>query len=203
MEAFKPSNLSTPQSEGMSLSAMVFERGWLRDTFSSFICMFSHYVLPGRILTERIFKRYFAAGIAGAVLFAFMGIRKRKKRTDEEIRETVFRINTLFAGIIPLLLALIYSYSNDYQPQGRYVLPCIVPLGYFLSLGACTLDSLIRTGAGKLRARAAADGAGAENGSAETLTAGEPVEFIAWTGIVVSVSCMINVFLDIVFSYYV
>ena len=203
MDAFKPSNISTPKSEGLSLSAMVFERGWLTDTFSSFICMFSHYVLPGRILTERIFKRYFAAGIAGAVLFAVMGIRGRRRRTDEEIRETVFRINTLFAGVIPIMLALIYSYSNDYQPQGRYVLPCIVPFGYFLSLGACTLDSLIRTGAGKIRARLRPGRTGAEDGSAEALTAGEPAEIVVWTGIAVSVSVMINVFLDIVFSYYV
>jgi hypothetical protein len=32
---------------------------------------------------------------------------------------------------MPLLLSLVYSYSTDYQPQGRYLLPALLPVCYY------------------------------------------------------------------------
>lgn len=37
--------------------------------------------------------------------------------------------------IIPILLSLYYSYCDDFQPQGRYVMPLVVPLMYFVAAG--------------------------------------------------------------------
>ncbi len=37
--------------------------------------------------------------------------------------------------IIPVLLSLYYSYFTDFQPQGRYIMPLIVPLMYFVARG--------------------------------------------------------------------
>mgnify|MGYP006892997584 CR=1 FL=1 len=37
--------------------------------------------------------------------------------------------------IIPNILNAYYSYASDYQPQGRYSLPMIVPLTYFMVMG--------------------------------------------------------------------
>lgn len=37
--------------------------------------------------------------------------------------------------IIPVLLSLYYSYFTDFQPQGRYIMPLIVPLMYFIAKG--------------------------------------------------------------------
>ena len=37
--------------------------------------------------------------------------------------------------IIPILLSLYYSYCDDFQPQGRYVMPLAVPLMYFVTAG--------------------------------------------------------------------
>ena len=41
----------------------------------------------------------------------------------------------LLATIIPVVLALSYSYGYDFQPQGRYYLPIVVPFMYFLAMG--------------------------------------------------------------------
>ena len=41
----------------------------------------------------------------------------------------------LAAMIIPNILNAYYSYASDYQPQGRYSLPMIVPLTYFMVMG--------------------------------------------------------------------
>lgn len=45
--------------------------------------------------------------------------------------------------IIPVLLSLIYSYTEDFQPQGRYVMPLIVPLMYFAALGTEQIMTLL------------------------------------------------------------
>ena len=37
--------------------------------------------------------------------------------------------------IIPIILTLYYSYYNDYQPQGRYIMPMLIPFMYFIILG--------------------------------------------------------------------
>ena len=36
---------------------------------------------------------------------------------------------------MPLVLSLIYSYATDYQPQGRYLLPALLPLCYYAVRG--------------------------------------------------------------------
>ena len=41
----------------------------------------------------------------------------------------------LLAMIIPNILNVYYSYTNDYQPQGRYSMPMFLPLMYFVTLG--------------------------------------------------------------------
>lgn len=51
---------------------------------------------------------------------------------------------TMLLGIIiPVILALYYSYTFDFQPQGRYYLPIVVPFMYFLAIGIENLIGLI------------------------------------------------------------
>ena len=46
-------------------------------------------------------------------------------------------LNYIFviALIIPIVLSIIYSYTSDFQPQGRYIMGIIVPFTYFLVSG--------------------------------------------------------------------
>ena len=37
--------------------------------------------------------------------------------------------------IIPVLLSLVYSYTDDFQPQGRYIMTFIIPVMYFTAAG--------------------------------------------------------------------
>lgn len=37
--------------------------------------------------------------------------------------------------IVPVLLSLYYSYTDDFQPQGRYVMPMIIPVMYYIAAG--------------------------------------------------------------------
>lgn len=50
----------------------------------------------------------------------------------------------IFCIFMPLFLSMIYSYSTDYQPQGRYLLPALLPLCYYTVRGLEKLYGLIR-----------------------------------------------------------
>ena len=36
---------------------------------------------------------------------------------------------------MPCFLSLYYSYTTDYQPQGRYILPMLIPFAYYCIRG--------------------------------------------------------------------
>ena len=53
------------------------------------------------------------------------------------------------AIIIPVILALYYSYTYDFQPQGRYYLPMVVPFMYFPVMGIEKIIDVVEWGIGK------------------------------------------------------
>ena len=57
-------------------------------------------------------------------------------------------LNYIFviALIIPIVLSIIYSYTSDFQPQGRYIMGIIVPFTYFVVTGIETvLEKFIKS----------------------------------------------------------
>ena len=56
-------------------------------------------------------------------------------------------LNYCFVGTIitPILLSLYYSYASDFQPQGRYIMPMLLPFMYFVVFGIQNiLDKVIK-----------------------------------------------------------
>ena len=47
----------------------------------------------------------------------------------------ILQVSLAFCMVIPVILSIYYSYVSDFQPQGRYVMPMIVPLMYFTAAG--------------------------------------------------------------------
>lgn len=41
----------------------------------------------------------------------------------------------VWAIIIPWMLSIYFSWTQDYQPQGRYILPMLIPFTYFMTRG--------------------------------------------------------------------
>lgn len=63
---------------------------------------------------------------------------------DWEKRDRRFFSGILLLAIaIPVALGVAYSYYSDYQPQGRYIMPMLLPLAYFLTLGLQNLLGLL------------------------------------------------------------
>ena len=51
-------------------------------------------------------------------------------------------MNMGFCILMPLFLMIYYAYTMDYQHQGRYVLPALVPLMYYSVRGIQRLSGL-------------------------------------------------------------
>ena len=52
-----------------------------------------------------------------------------------ELKKVVFHLMMVFLIMIPVFLFLYYVYYSDNQPQGRYLMPALYPLMYFVTLG--------------------------------------------------------------------
>lgn len=133
-DAFKPSHRETYKSGGYSIIGMLFNKGgWIETTKFSFIGCFGYME---RYLGVRTYDRYIyliAAGGAG-VIFSFIKLfRPRKNKCW--IKKNVLNITLAVAMVIPVLLTIYYAYASDYQAQGRYVMPMIIPLMYFAMIG--------------------------------------------------------------------
>lgn len=106
---------------------MLFTSGWLRTSLISFIGILRtcDWNLMGRgYLGIGIL---FLAGIIGYLA----GGWKRKIFSSDRLLHITF----LICMVIPCGLSIYYSFYSDYQPQGRYLMPMLIPLLYFVTTG--------------------------------------------------------------------
>lgn len=150
MDAYKPSNRATPQHQNMTLQYMLFDIGWIKYTIISFIGCFGYMNV---FLNKKIYIFYISIvilGIIGLILSWIVNLirkilikcfNKNKSANIDDIEKIkkkekiLFNIMMIINIIIPVILSLYYSYFNDLQPQGRYVMPIIIPLMYFITIG--------------------------------------------------------------------
>ena len=144
-DGYKPSQILSPRRQGYSLFYMLTAMEWVSKTLRSFVAMFSHYVLRAKHGIYVFYKILFAAGAVSAA-FAFIAVVRSGSpggSYDANGGEGVFgrrktaalRLCLLVSLAIVLGLGVYYSYAVDFQPQGRYILPMIVPLGCLLTAG--------------------------------------------------------------------
>ena len=142
MESRKPSNRYTPANTNENLVHMLTERGWIRKTELSTIGVFGYMDAP---MNKSIYIGYEIVGcigIAGGIISGIaLIIRKIEKQKDnryaaEEVLngkdKLIFDVNMFISFVIPICLSIYYSYFNDYQPQGRYIMSAIIPFIYFI-----------------------------------------------------------------------
>lgn len=136
-ENFRPGVRPTPQKSGLSMLDMVFhgyygaDEGWLASTCRSFVG-----VLGTMTVRLPIFVYAFYALVIGVGCIAYVGAVIHKTFAGARDRESWIIDGVMLINIvIVVMLALRYSYSTDYQPQGRYIMPMILSLMYFVVCG--------------------------------------------------------------------
>lgn len=140
LDYLKPSLRKTPQKLKMSYLEMLTtsyygNHSWLLSTYSSFIGNFGYmqYKLPMLIY----------AGYALIIIVGFIGYILKLKYIIKNKKELLLHISLISCLIIPILLSLKYSYSTDYQPQGRYIYPMFTSFIIILTLGYEKLTNII------------------------------------------------------------
>ena len=122
-------NRPTLQMQGYSFFFLFEIREWWRNTFITFVGSFGYmqYTVP-----EWIWKFYglifFGGGIAAFGEFIRCSLKNEKKRW-------VFYLFIILELILPVVLSMWYSYTSDYQPQGRYIFALIPALAVILAKG--------------------------------------------------------------------
>ena len=145
---YSPLTKQTFAGQGISLKDMLLSNDYLKLVYRSFICVMGNFDIQTSDMIYTLDKYLIAAAALLALVPAgdtvsywHRGNKRRAQRVYVEILLSADIVITLF-------MHMIYSYGYDWQPQGRYLLPMLIPLMYFLALGADKGGQLIQRAAG-------------------------------------------------------
>lgn len=129
MEGYQMSKRETYQV--MGYRHPLLQPGWIFLTIQSFFCSTGYM--------EHLINYPFMMIYIIILLIGFVfGVLK--KQTQKFKIDTYFFVCLLLCMIIPILLSAHYSYTIDYQPQGRYIMSMLIPLMLIVSMGYDFLD---------------------------------------------------------------
>ena len=120
-----PLNKLSLKEQGVSLCEMLIEMEWIKSSAKSFVGCFGYmqYWLNNKI--------YYIVGII-MLLGIVMKVAKYARGKNNHV---VLDFMLIVSSMIVIMLSIIYSYTSDYQPQGRYALPMLIPLMIFVCDG--------------------------------------------------------------------
>lgn len=150
-DEFKPSQHETPAKEGLSFGETFFHfdfnegskepySNWIQNTIYSFIGVFSFLTL---FMDLPVYLTYIIFLTLGFLLFCIFGIRKNWWKNKEK---RLWMIIGFLCILIPLGMSLYNSYYSDFQAQGRYLMPALIPLMMMITSG---YDTFLDTAAEK------------------------------------------------------
>lgn len=150
LESYNPYTRDTYERLGIPLMDMIFGTDYFTLVWKSFIAMFGPMQIPTHHYIYMAFKDLFFMAVAGLLIPLKTSLLTWAKRPQKWL----VHLTMALAVLIPAALALYYSYTFDFQPQGRYYLPMVIPFMYFLTIGIEKLISLLALAAGKLHTAA-------------------------------------------------
>lgn len=133
IDKFKPSNRETPFNLGYTVKYMIFNMGWLKDSYYSFIGRFGYMSILLSNWMYWIYNIIFSVGLIGLIV-KLVNI-KGKKELIQNTQKIIFYVCISSSIVIPIILSAYFSYKIGYQPQGRYLLPTLLPLMTFVVKG--------------------------------------------------------------------
>ena len=141
--AYHPETRVTWASQGYSVWNMVCDSDFMLLSQLSFIGIFGAMSIPTSIWIYRFYRLLFFVGVVLCTAIPMRMVKTlngvgyglgdvfRKRKGLERF----FHGNMVFCILMPLVLSIRYSYVTDFQPQGRYLLPALVPLAYYCVRG--------------------------------------------------------------------
>ncbi len=132
-------------SRGESLFAMLFGTTFLPKMIISFIANFGSGTIYAFLPLYGLYLGLIALGVLGLV-FVLLKKDSAKDTTKSAQNDTTeksqakwkqvfFHLNMIFCIVMPFILLVKYAYSVDYQAQGRYIMPGLIPMMYYVCMG--------------------------------------------------------------------
>lgn len=139
LESYNPYTRDTYQRLGIPLMEMIFGTDYFTLVWKSFIAMFGPMQIPTHHYIYMAFKDLFFMAVTGLLI----PLKASALTWAKKSQKWLVNLTMVLAIAIPVILALYYSYTFDFQPQGRYYLPIVVPFMYFLTIGFEKLIALV------------------------------------------------------------
>lgn len=149
----------TYQVQGYTLKEMVFGTDYYTLVWKSFIGMFGPMSIPTSHYLYMAYKYLTIICLIGFVIAVIAAIKNKRWLIDFSLGENsastagdntilntgrntglILTASFILMAVIPVILALYYSYTWDFQPQGRYYLPLLAILAFVL---VCGLEQFI------------------------------------------------------------
>lgn len=131
IESLNPLTRETYQKMGVPLMEMVFGTDYFTLVWKSFIAMFGPMLIPTHHYIYMAFRDLFFVAVIGLLIPKKTSVLTWTNKCSKWLMHGIMTL----AIVILVVLALTYSYGYDFQPQGRYYLPMVVPFMYFLAMG--------------------------------------------------------------------
>ncbi|MCM1540150.1 MAG: DUF2142 domain-containing protein [Blautia sp.] len=153
---------TTGRSMGYTMLSMLFRSDFLVLSFNSFICMYGPMFVTTALWIYRFYKFLFLVGILGSILpLSHTGQKWNGINfSDRTALNRFFHANMISCILIPFVLSVVYSYNTDYQPQGRYLMPALIPLCYYCVRGLEKAVRILPVLTGKLKKPVSETGSG-------------------------------------------
>lgn len=145
---YNPLTRFTYQKAGIPISEMLFTTGYITLLRDSFVAMFGPMIIPTHGLIYIYYKRLWI----GACIAALLPLKKQKRlpendwegdRGESRKSRNTFYIAMAVFCVITVGLSIYYSYTWEFQPQGRYILPVLIPFMYLVTLGILKICVLL------------------------------------------------------------
>ncbi len=137
-----PLTIETYQNTGRTIGDMFRETDFLETVIHTFIAAYGSLSIRGSAWMYRLFKGLFLAAGAGCVWQLTAPDGEGLLADEKPFRRRVFHVGMLGCILIPWVILIGYAYAKEYQAQGRYVLPILVPLFYYLVRGLQRLANI-------------------------------------------------------------
>lgn len=159
---FKPSARMTPEKLGWSYKDFFlyqdpgWHHNWVITVLFSFVGTFGYFHIFMNETVSKIYVLFLAIGACGVFLMVREFYWRKssvsiarvpdapkgepvKIKTISVCREWskkgLFHLSMAAALVTPVLLFISYAFNNDNQAQGRYILPAVYPIMYFVAKG--------------------------------------------------------------------
>ena len=132
---FHPALRQTYQNQGIGVFTMIFGT----DYFTLLVRSFRPVRSMNLPYSYYIYETYYRIFILGLISCMLPIGHSFYLTWQEQKRRWFFNGCMLLACIIPIFLCIYYSYTWDFQPQGRYLMPMLPAFMFFVTLGICKL----------------------------------------------------------------